>query len=192
MAEFVNQSVQLEQSSKVQHQHNDDAGVERPHGRAVVIQLFSVQVGQSLALAVDTWHEHVECHLREAKEPVDLPRLVVGIRLRLDQVPHVAEEVGPALALDGRGELSIVESGSDPHVVHECRKHYHHGAHAECAAEFRNAGRVLWRKVLLRLDLVVEGDGLGGIPVCVAVALHIDRAHIARPERLGEVLWLWR
>jgi hypothetical protein len=93
VAELINQSVELEDASEVEGQHDDDAGIEGPHCGAVVVKLLSAQVRKRLALAVDSRHEHVESHLHQSKEPVDLPRLVGGVRFCFDQVPHVSKEV---------------------------------------------------------------------------------------------------
>ena len=222
MTKLVNQSVKLKDASEMKSQHDDNAGVERPHSRAVVVQLLSTKVGKCLALAVDTRHEHVEGHLRKSEEPVNLPRFVVREGFRLYKIPHVSEKVSVALALGWRREFAVIEGGSNPHVVHEGWEADHHAAHTNGAAELMQARSVLWREELFRLHLVVELDDLPFalcVSVCLAIAVSIRVAvgvsvsvcmsisvgvsvalllglllHITlvRLERLQEVLWLRR
>ncbi|RMZ67781.1 hypothetical protein GMOD_00010423 [Pyrenophora seminiperda CCB06] len=51
----------------MQREHDDDARVKRPHGRAVVVKLLATQMRQRLALAVHSRHEHVKRHLHDAE-----------------------------------------------------------------------------------------------------------------------------
>lgn len=175
MAKLINESVELEETGEVENKANHDAAVEGPHGGAVVIELLSTKVRQSLALAVHSRHQHIEGHLRESEEPVNLPGLVVGVRFRPDEIPHVLQELPPALACSARRELAVVEDGTNPHVVHECGEADHHGTHSQCSSKLLFALLVSRGKVLLCLKLPVIRAciGLAAVPVRCAIGVAV-------------------
>lgn len=87
----------------------------------------------------------------------------------------MSKKLPPALAISPRRELAVIKDGADPHVVHECRKADHHGAHAQGPSELVLAALIPSREVLLSLNLpiVCYRVGFAAVPVRIAIGVSI-------------------
>jgi len=96
-AEFINQSVELENSGDMQSQSENDTCVECPDTVAVVRKLLTAEVSKRLTLAVHAGKREVEDTLHDEKDPVDDPGSRVWECAGVSEVEKMLAEVGVGL-----------------------------------------------------------------------------------------------
>ncbi|KAG7861427.1 hypothetical protein KL919_002161 [Ogataea angusta] len=135
LAEIVQDVVDFEDVQIVQQRGQREVDVERGVRVAEVGQLLAVSMRQRLAFCPDSRQSDVEHGLDENVCGKDKDGRWGRRGVRFHVVCHFAEELGPRLAVDRPGGAAVVETGRDPHIVHQRREAQHHGNNARRPAK---------------------------------------------------------